>query len=168
MADLAHIASALDFSLRDLELNRLGKMSAGQTWDSVKDLLVGTGMLLVSLGAIPAALLMRQVRTFVRVILIVVGGLMGSLMSVYFFWMGLTAVRAPNPAVAEGTLELPGGGRPMHARIGQFDGLLGVGGYDVLKAGERYRIYYLPGTNRFLSIEPIEPIPSGPRPDGRK
>ncbi|HVZ85759.1 MAG TPA: hypothetical protein VHG72_02245 [Polyangia bacterium] len=166
MADLTHIASALQFSLSDLELNRVGKLSAGQTWSSVKDLLVATGLLLTSLAAIPAVLLMgHQVRTFVRVIAIVMGGVMGSLISVYFAWAALTAVRAHKPSVAEGPLQLPGGGRPMRARIGQFDGLLGIGGYDVWKAGERYRIYYLPGTKRFLSIEPT---PSGPRSDGPK
>ena len=165
-SDVHQLASGLGFSLNDLVLNRLGKLSSGQTWTSVKSALIAVGLLTVSVVGVPGALLLRP-QKLVKVILIVMG-VAGAVIFGFLSRMALQDLFTRKPNVAEGRVELVGGTRGTHVRIGSFDGMLPIGALDYLDPKIRYRVYYLPGTKRFLSIEPIEPPPSEPRSDGPK
>jgi hypothetical protein len=163
MPDVNKISTGLGFTLADLALNRIGRLSAGQTWYSWKQAFVSSTMLALAISAIPAIFFIGRSGKLVKVISV----LTSIVLTPLFGLMTSRDVRAAfarRAEHAEGKVELVGGTRGTHVRIGRFDGVLPIGAMDVLPAGIDYRVYYLPYSEAFLSIEPVTPANAPPAP----
>ena len=153
-SDISRIASTLGFTMAELSLNRVGKLSSHQSWMAIEDALTASGVTLAVLGGAMAMIFMVRPRGIVR-------SIGGGLALIGFAMLGVVAWKASVGAVrgialnSEGVLCLGSNGRGTFATIGRVSVPIMWEAANVLIPGKRYRVYYLSDANSFLSIEPI-------------
>ncbi|SRR5450759_972825 len=157
-SQLEHIARTLGFTLDELALNRLGQMSAHQGWEAVRYTLVPVGGALVGIGGVLAIHFLMKPIWLRRLVLAVIA--VAALLMIVIASQTIAAAWQRKVVNAEGALDFQtfGRGGPIifvdHAHIPAP-----TGSSDVLTKGEIYRLYYVQGSNQFLSIEPVSKAP---------
>jgi hypothetical protein len=154
MRNVEQLAASLGFTMADLALNRVGRLSGAQTWMSVKALGLSATFLILVVVAVPAFLLIKPRPSFLLVVIALCCGCVGIVAGGYLTWRDLRAAIAHRAVCAEGNVQLLGGTRGTHVRIGSFDGVLPTGALTAVELGAKYRVYFLPASDAFLSIEP--------------
>ena len=153
---LEQIGDVLEFTLDDLAINRIGKLSSHQAWIATKTALVHGGLGIFFLGGIVAMIFGVGLTGFRRVAFYSLG-LLGLASYVPFASLFVAAAVARRVDVHEGKLDLHGTGRGSVAVVGSHRVIISWEASKVLRNGESYRIYSLGYTNEFLSIEPLPP-----------
>lgn len=154
---LAEVMSVFHFTTEELALNRAGSLSAAQVSGSHRDAFGAAGLLLGILG-------LALVITFSR------QGLVAKLIFGVICWGALAAflitsrselwaALRPRVATTEGAVEIgkiPGTVTQI-VTIGSFRQPYGRGASipAIFAPGQRFRVFYVAGTERLLSLEPI-------------
>jgi hypothetical protein len=165
------VANALGFTLDDLVFNRVGKLSAVQAAELTRQGLgsVGITMALVGVGMILAFYPgVGSGRTLVGVLLMILGAIVGAI-SV----QSILATRAGHVIMTEGLFASSGppDANASKVMVGSFrlPDAKRAAALRVLSAGQSYRVYFLRGTNDFLSLEAVaHPGDHGPSPSHRE
>jgi hypothetical protein len=156
---LDQIAAVLEFSMDDLAMNRVGKLSSHQVWLATKTAVVQGGFAVLLLGG--AIILVFGVGlTGIRRVAFYALALLALASDLPFASLFVAAAVAKRVVVQEGPLDLHGTGRGTVAVVGSQHVLISWTATKVLKSGEYYRIYSLAYSNTFLSIEPVSPAPA--------
>jgi hypothetical protein len=162
---LDQITSTLGFTLEDLVLNRAGKLSSHQVSESVKVALTFCGIAMMAVGAVLAVLFLVRPTGVLRVLYGTLS-LGAAVLATAFAWREVAGAATRRVLTDEGSIDLHGTGRGMVAVVGRSRVGISTDALKVITKGDRYRIYYLARSDRFLSIEPIqEPAPSPAKPD---
>jgi hypothetical protein len=148
------IARELGFTLEELDLNRAGALSSDQAWDAMRQALMFSVLTVFMLGLVFAVRALRLRNTLVRV-LAVGASCVGFVGLSVFTWQVVLAAVERKVESTEGPLSFPGGGRGLSVAVNRRRVGVPVGAVRVLQVGERYRVYTLAHTDRFLSIEPV-------------
>jgi len=158
-ARVEQIASVLEFTLDDLAMNRMGKLSSHQVWMVTKWALVQGGIALLLVFGVALMVFGAGLTGFRRVAFYSLGFLS---LAIYLPFAGLFVVAAVarRVDVHEGKLDLHGTGRGSVAVVDSHRVIISWVAAKVLKNGESYRIYSLGYSNEFLSIEPLPPAAS--------
>ncbi len=150
------------FTLEDLALNRVGKVSPHQLSESYVQAAAFAGAALVMLGLVLIYSFIGKVGVG-RIIWIVV---FSAACITFAVLTGMTIAAAWKGTVAnsEGNIELtnsPGSARRIVV-VGSYNWTFdrGTAVPTVLVPGARYRVFYLAGSDKFLSIEPVSGNPS--------
>jgi hypothetical protein len=159
-AELSQIAATLGFTLDDLAMNRAGKLSPQQSWEALKGALTSGGLMVMVLAAVLAMVFVLRPTGGWRLLYYGLG-LAGLALFVVLGWQAIAGAARKAVLSAEGPLDLHGTGKGMVAVIGGARVPIAHQGLQVLRNGGRYRLYYLGGANRFLSIEPIADAGAG-------
>jgi hypothetical protein len=155
-------AKRVGFTLEDLALNRVGKVAPHQLSESYTQAAGLAGVVLIMLGFVLVLSFFGKVG--VRgIILVVVFSALGVVFAV-LSWKTIAGAWKRNVASAEGNLVLthsPGSARQIVV-VGSYNWHIDPGRPvpAVLVPGARYRVYYLPGSDMFLSIEPVADAPA--------
>jgi hypothetical protein len=155
-------AKRVGFTLEDLALNRVGKVASHQLSESYTQAAGLAGVVLVMLGFVLVLSFIGRVGVG-RLVLILVFAAAGIVVAV-LSWKNFAAAWKRNVASAEGNLVLthsPGSARQIVV-VGSYNWHIDPGRPvpAVLVPGARYRVYYLPGSDMFLSIEPVADAPA--------
>ena len=153
---LDQIAAVLEFSMDDLAMNRVGKLSPHQVWLATKTAVVQGGFAVLLVGG-AIALVFGVGLTGIRRVAFYALALLALASDLPFASLFVAAAVAKRVMVREGPLDLHGTGRGTVAVVGSQHVLISWTATKVLKSGERYRIYSLAYSHRFLSIEPLPP-----------
>lgn len=161
---LGILASANNFQLEDLELNRNGEMTSAQRMKALPSVLFGLliGAFPVGIGLVfffvgreeDGDLLALLIPALFLLIFAGIGG--------YMFFNGLLDLMSHAPLVTEGAgrkeKRTSGGKNRRTTYYYVVDGVffqVGRGAYQALVDGENYRVYALPRTKGLLTIEPL-------------
>ena len=158
------LASANNFSVEELELNRNGEIGSAQRMKVLPNLIIGIvfGAVPVVLGFLFFSTFSSQRDDFMAVLIpglfLAIFGLVGGFM----FFNAVADLMAASPMVMEGVghkEKRTSGGRNRSTRYYYvIEGVafqVGRGAFSALVDGEKYRIYALPRTKRMLTIEPL-------------
>ena len=146
------IADSLGFSLEELALNRAGSVS----WRQLASLFAWTLFPLFFAFAVALLLFVGpKGKTWMIVLyrLLAVGVL--SLFG-WMSWESAADLFERKVHFAEGPVQFESNGRGVRIVIGTFRGGVWPNAASVLPQGGNYRLYYLPHSDRVLSIEPID------------
>jgi hypothetical protein len=157
-ARVEQIASVLEFTLDELAMNRVGKLSSHQVWLATKTAVVQGGFAVLLLGG-AIVLVFGVGLTGIRRVAFYALALLALASDLPFASLFVAAAVAKRVVVPEGPLDLHGTGRGTVAVVGSQPVLISWTATKVLKSGEHYRIYSLAYSNTFLSIEPVSPDP---------
>jgi hypothetical protein len=153
--ELNRIAATLGFTLEDLALNRAGQLSPHQSWDASKQALIASAIGLLFLAGIAAVIAVgAKSGGRVRFLYYVVCPLVVVIVA-YVCSTSIGAAIKRTVLHSEGTLKMNGTGKGMVAKVGHARVLIPTDALNVLKNGDRYRIFYLGVSESFLSIEPL-------------
>lgn len=153
-APLQAIASALEFSIDDLALNRTGRLSPEQSWQSVRLALGSVGLLLALAGAFLFTMVAIKPKGAAKLGTVACGVCALAVFGA-FTWGYLAGAVARRVEMREGPLDLFGAGRGgMNAVVDRTWVPISTRALEVLTKGERVRVYFLAHSKQFLSIEP--------------
>jgi hypothetical protein len=157
------IGASVGFTMEELASNRAGKLSPHQVTENIKDALGFGGLILVLFG-------MAIVSTFSGKL-----GLVRIILSIFIWGLALASFALGGREIAgslsgkvrmaEGALGLTTSpnGRERTLRVGSYQTVLDPTStaHKILVPGESYRVFYLAGSQKLLSLEP-QSQPSSP------
>ncbi len=166
---MEHIARSCGFTLEDLALNRAGKVSPHQLSNGYAEAAGIGGAFLVTLGVAMVVAFFGKAG-YGRAIGVVVCAV-AAITGAAIFWKAMVGACKHKVASVEGSFELTRPGSNMRSGVvgtyqWSFSSETGVPA--VLVRGARYRVFYLAGSNHFLSIEPLGPGSDAPLPGGSR
>lgn len=161
---LGILASANNFQINDLEVNRNGEITSAQRMKALPSMLfglligafpVGMGLVFIFVGREEGGDLLALL---IPALFVLIFGLVGG----YMFLNGLLDLMTHAPLVAEGMgrkeKRTSGGKNRSTTYYYVVDGVsfrVSRGAFQALVDGEHYRVYALPRTKRLLTIEPL-------------
>jgi hypothetical protein len=148
-----HIAQALGFTLDDLALNRLGRMSAHQGWEVARQGLGLLGMVMAGIGGILVVLFLIKPAGLYRLVYLPIP--LGAVLFIAMASPTIAGAWQHKVVSAEGALDFRQAGRWPTMVVGQAHISAPAGSADVLTRGQIYRVYYVQRSDQFLSIEPV-------------
>jgi len=155
-------AKRVGFTLEDLALNRVGKVAPHQLSESYPQAAGLAGVVLVMLGFVLVLSFIGKagVGRILWILAFAAAGIVVAVLS----WKTIAGAWKRNVASSEGNLVLthsPGSARQIVV-VGSYNWHIDPGRPvpAVLVPGARYRVYYLAGSDMFLSIEPVVDAPA--------
>jgi len=148
------ISSALGFTMDELSLNRAGRLSSRQLWESIQLGLWPIGMFLVLVVMLLSFVLWTKPSGAGKVLYAM--PLAGMALMAYLTWYFMSAAWVHRVLIVDGELsfqERRGGPAVIVGGIWLQNPPQGAP--SVLNPGDRYRLYYVGTSKMFLSIEPL-------------